>query len=82
MSIDAASGSDSGSFSVIQMFQITDGRLYMTGSHRGRWPFPELRAKVIGLQEQFNIDAIVIEKASSGHCQRKNNYLPKRKFGI
>ncbi len=20
--------------------------------------------------------------ASEGHCQRKNNYLPKRKFGI
>ncbi|MDH5453613.1 MAG: phage terminase large subunit, partial [Paracoccaceae bacterium] len=66
ISIDAASGSDSGSYSVLQSYQISDGQLFLTGSQRGRWPFPKLRQRAIELQIKEQADFIVVEYASSG----------------
>ena len=66
LSIDAASGSDSGSYSVIQVWQITDGRLYLVDSGRARWSFPDLKRQAIGAFEKFKADFYLIEFASSG----------------
>ena len=66
ISIDSASGSDAGSYSVLHSYQITDGRLYLTGSQRGRWPFPMLRQRAIELQLKEQADFVAVEWASSG----------------
>jgi hypothetical protein len=42
LSVDAASGSQSGSFCVIQLYQVTDGKLYLCANCRGFWSFPTL----------------------------------------
>ncbi len=68
LSIDAASGSDSGSYSVIQVWQISDGRLYLVASGRDRWPFPELKRQAIGAFEKFKADFYLIERAHSGEA--------------
>lgn len=66
LSIDAASGSQSGSYSVIQLYQVTDGRLYLCANNRGFWSFPNLAKYVKLAHEKSAADFIVIEKASSG----------------
>jgi predicted phage terminase large subunit-like protein len=66
LSVDAASGSESGSYSVIQILQITNGRLYLAKCVRGYWSFPDLRLYVINIQKKIAADFIVVEKASSG----------------
>lgn len=66
LSVDAASGSDSGSYTVIQTYQVTDGKLYLIDSKRGRWKFPDLRELIISLHNKNAYTFIVIEKASSG----------------
>jgi predicted phage terminase large subunit-like protein len=68
LSIDAASGSQSGSYSVIQLYQITDGRLYLCDSQRGYWPFQDLFKKVKWARKKYAVDFIVIEDASSGRA--------------
>jgi len=79
LSIDAASGSDSGSFSVIQIWQITDGCIYLMDSARGRWPFPELRKRTIAAQADYNADFILIEYASNGQALAQDlwDYYPR-----
>ncbi|MDU8912499.1 phage terminase large subunit [Aestuariicoccus sp. MJ-SS9] len=66
LSIDAATGSQSGSYSVIQLYQVTDGRLYLCANYRGFWNFPTLVNQVRSAQEKSAADFVVIEKASSG----------------
>lgn len=68
ISIDAATGSESGSYSVIQLYQMTNGHLYLLYSIRGYWVFPELTKRVIAAQTQAKADFIVIEHASSGQA--------------
>lgn len=68
LSIDAASGSDSGSYSVIQVWQISDGRLYLYASGRSRWSFPELKRTAIDAFQRFEADFFLIELASSGRA--------------
>lgn len=66
LSVDAASGSQSGSYCVIQTWQMTDGNLFLVQSQRGYWKFPQLKNRVIEAQKHWNADFIAIEKASSG----------------
>ncbi|AZQ68637.1 terminase [Silicimonas algicola] len=66
LSVDAASGSQSGSYSVIQAFQMTDERLYMMWSVRGYWSFPQLVKHVVQAEKHIDADFIAIEKAHSG----------------
>ena len=66
ISVDAASGSDSGSYSVFQIWQITNGSIYLVDSQRGRWSFPDLRKRAIAAQKGFQADFFLIEAASSG----------------
>lgn len=66
LSIDAATGSQSGSYSVIQLYQVTDGKLYLCANHRGFWSFPILVEYVKSAQEKSAAEFIVIEKTSSG----------------
>ena len=68
LSVDAASGSQSGSYSVILVFQITDGRLYLADCHRGYWSFPELKIRVEKVALELKAELIVIEKASNGEA--------------
>ncbi|WP_431300266.1 phage terminase large subunit [Tabrizicola sp. BL-A-41-H6] len=79
LSIDAASGSDSGSYSVIQFWQIGDGRIYLADSQRGRWPFPELRKRAIDAKTAFKVDFFLIEFASNGQAlaQELWEYYPR-----
>lgn len=65
-SIDAASGSDSGSYSVIMSFRIIDGKLYLVNVHRKRYPFPELCRLVESTCLKYKPDHLVIERASNG----------------
>ncbi|KCZ64595.1 phage terminase large subunit [Hyphomonas atlantica] len=65
-SIDAASGSDSGSYSVIMSFRITDGKVYLTGVSRKRYTFPELCRLVHSLSVEHRPDHLIIERASNG----------------
>jgi predicted phage terminase large subunit-like protein len=66
ISVDAATGSQSGSYSVLQFWQISDGRIYLADSKRGRWAFPELKQRAIEGQLAFNADSFFIEYASNG----------------
>ncbi|MDH5528420.1 MAG: phage terminase large subunit [Paracoccaceae bacterium] len=66
LSVDAASGSQSGSYCVIQTWQMMDGNLYLVHSQRGYWNFPQLKKKVVDSQSYWQADFIAIEKASSG----------------
>lgn len=68
LSIDAASGSESGSYSVIQFWQIGNGCIYLAGSQRGRWTFPELRKRAIDARIAFKADFFYIEYASNGQA--------------
>jgi len=68
LSIDAASGTDSGSYSVIQVWQITDGCLYLVANQRARWSFPDLRKMAISMFEQYSADFYWIERAFSGYA--------------
>lgn len=68
LSIDAASGSESGSYSVIQFWQISDGCIYLASSQRGHWPFPELRKRAIDAKVAFQADFFLIEYASNGQA--------------
>ena len=53
-------------YSVVQLYQITDGNHFMCGSRRGYWKFPYLVKNVIETQEKTRAEFIVIEKAASG----------------
>ncbi|MBL1319440.1 MAG: hypothetical protein COB40_04050 [Marinosulfonomonas sp.] len=66
LSVDAASGSQSGSYCVIQTWQMTDGCIYLMHSQRGYWKFQDLQKRVIAAQVLWKADFIAIEKASSG----------------
>jgi hypothetical protein len=50
LSVDAASGSQSGSYCIIQTWQMTDGNIYLVHSQRGYWKFPDLQKRVIAAQ--------------------------------
>ncbi len=79
LSIDAASGSDSGSYSVIQFWQISDGKIYLANSQRGHWSFPELRKHAIDAKTAFQADFFLIEYASNGQAlvQELWEYYPR-----
>lgn len=68
LSIDAASGSESGSCSVIQYWLIGDGCIHLAGSQRGHWSFPELRRRAIDAKTNFQADFFLIELASNGQA--------------
>jgi len=64
--IDAASGSESGSYTVILLCCISDGRLYVYGHYRQKVTLPELYDVVLKAYEDHSLDHIVAEKASNG----------------
>tara|TARA_R110000787_G_scaffold67128_2_gene150417 strand:- start:771 stop:2234 length:1464 start_codon:yes stop_codon:yes gene_type:complete len=66
LSIDAASGSDSGSYSVVLGCRISNGRLFITNVFRQRTTLPELLRYVVKAIEGHDINHVVVEKASNG----------------
>ena len=52
LSVDAATGVQTVSYSVIQLFQVTDGKLYLLQCVRGFWPFASLVRRVQNAQEK------------------------------
>ena len=65
-SIDAASGIEGVSYSVILACQITNGRLYVFGHFRGKPTIPELARTTLKGFRELDIDHLVIEDASGG----------------
>jgi predicted phage terminase large subunit-like protein len=80
LSIDAASGSESGSFSVIRFWQISDDCIYLAGCYRGHWPFPELRKRAVAAKVAFQADFFLVEYASNGQAlvQELWTYYPRK----
>ncbi len=66
LSVDAASGSQSGSYSVIQVWQVTNGNVYLVDNQRGYWTFPQLKKRAVDTQTLWKADFVAIERASSG----------------
>ncbi len=66
LKVDAATGSDTGSYSAILGGRISNGRLCVTYIFRKRMPLPELFGHVIALVETNKVDHVVVERASSG----------------
>ena len=66
VSIDAATGSDSGSYTVILLCRISNGKLYVYGHYRKRVSLPDLFDVVLAAYKKHKLDFIVVEKASSG----------------
>ncbi|CUJ83092.1 Terminase-like family protein [Ruegeria denitrificans] len=64
--VDAASGSQAGSYSVIQAWQMTNGNIYLVDNQRGYWTFPQLQKRVVAIQQYWKADFVAIERASSG----------------
>lgn len=68
LSIDASSGVESGSYSVIQLWAASNGSIYLEGQKRGHLDFPTLRASVIGVAKKYNVRYILVENASAGQA--------------
>lgn len=67
VSIDpAAGGTYAKSYSVILVFYIFDGHLFLVGRWRRRVEFPKLKTTTLQLIEKYKPDELVIEYASNG----------------
>jgi predicted phage terminase large subunit-like protein len=66
MSIDPAPGTNGGSYSVIQLFKMRFGILFMTHSIRGRWPLPRLVDIIFAVRKQNSLTGIFIESNGFG----------------
>ncbi|NOD68270.1 phage terminase large subunit [Ruegeria sp. HKCCD7303] len=66
LSVDAASSCRSGSYSVIQVWQMTNGNVYLADNQRGYWTFPQLTKRVVDTQTLWKANFVAIERASSG----------------
>jgi predicted phage terminase large subunit-like protein len=66
MSVDPAPGNPSGSYTVVQLFRVRNGLLFMTHCIRGHWTLPKLVDLIFGLRKQQNIQGIVLEHAGYG----------------
>ncbi len=66
LSVDPASGMDSGSYSAIQKYGVVNGRLYLLWATRGKWKFPALCDLIILNRTTQKIEHIVVERAGYG----------------
>jgi len=67
MSIDpAAGGKHAKSYSVILVFHVYDGRIFLKARWRNQVEFAELKAATLGFVKKYKPDELVIEYASSG----------------
>ena len=67
LSIDAASkDGPQNSYSAFSAWQVQDDHYYLLNMERGRYDFPQLRAKALALAERYEPTVIVIEDASAG----------------
>ena len=66
LSVDPASGTDSGSYSAIQKYGVVNGRLYLIWVTRGKWKFPALCDLIILNRTRQKIEHIVVERAGYG----------------
>lgn len=66
MTVDAASGSKSGSRTAIQVWKYDNGHLYLVALGADYWEFYDIKSTVMATQKKYNVDHILIEKASSG----------------
>lgn len=68
LSIDAASGLEGISYSVILGCQITNGRLYVFAHYRDKPTIPDLARTVLNAHRDMKIDHLVIENKSGGEA--------------
>lgn len=67
LSVDAASkDGPQNSYSAFSAWQVQDDHYYLLNMERGRYDFPQLRAKALALAERYEPTVIVIEDASAG----------------
>lgn len=82
LSIDAATGGATGkSYSVILVFAVFDGSLYLHDLWRERVPFPELKNQTIKMVNEYIPRDLIIEYASSGIslCDEISHFLVNRR---
>ena len=68
LSIDASTGVESGSYSVIQLWTASNGSIYLEGQKRAHLDFPALRASVIAIAKKYNVRFILVENESAGQA--------------
>ena len=68
MSVDPASGMNSGSRSAVQIWRYSDGKLYLQAAGCEHWAFPDLLDIVKSAKERFEVDWIVAERTSNGYA--------------
>lgn len=68
LSVDASSGVESGSYSVIQLWAASNGRMYLYGQKRAHLEFPALRSSVIDIAKKWGVRYILVENASAGQA--------------
>ena len=66
ISVDPASGSDSGSYTAILGGRISNGRLYVSNVIRQRIDITEQFDTILGLEQKHKLDTVVVEKAGPG----------------
>lgn len=66
VSIDAASGSSSGSYTVLLFARVSDGKLYITKVIRDRYDLPALYHLALRITREMDPDFLVIERTSNG----------------
>lgn len=68
LSVDASSGVESGSYSVIQLWAASNGRMYLHGQKRDHMEFPVLRSSVMDIAKKWGVRYILVENASAGQA--------------
>lgn len=66
LSVDSATGGDSGSYTAMIEASVYQGKLYVTGVERKRIDIPTQVERIISVQEKSDIDHIVVEAAHAG----------------
>lgn len=68
LSVDASSGVENGSYSVIQLWAASNGSMYLWGQKRAHLEFPALRSSVIAIAKKYGARYILVENASAGQA--------------
>lgn len=66
LSVDPASGTESGSYSVIQGYRVVNNKLYMTLSWQEKLSFPNLCDYIMQIAKDQKVKYIVVENAGCG----------------
>lgn len=89
LSVDSATGQDSGAYTAMIGARVFQGRLYVTGVYRGSIDVPTQVDAIIAAQKKHDIDHLIIENAHAGialvqglrrHYEYKEEYAGRPNF--